>query len=83
VDHEEAFESSCVVRGEWRVLDDGELHEEEDATIELSSPASVAGALSCKRALDDTRRMALQTLGPNGDGVLWGWSAPAKSKLGG
>jgi hypothetical protein len=83
VDHGEAFQSSCMAGGGQRVHDDGELHEEEHTTVELGSPASVADASSCKRALYDTGRMAVQTLGPNNDDVLWGWPALAMSKSGG
>jgi hypothetical protein len=80
VDHGEAFKSSCMAGGGRRVHDDGELHEEEDTAVKLGSPASVAGASSYKRALYDAGRMAVQTLGPNGDDVRWGWPALAMSK---
>jgi hypothetical protein len=48
VDHRKAFRSSCVAGGGWRMADDGELYEIEDATVELGNPASVADASSCK-----------------------------------
>jgi hypothetical protein len=83
VDHGKAFRSSCMARGVQRVVDDGELCEEEDAAVELSSSTSVVGASSCKRALDDAGMTMVQTLGPNGDGVRWGWPPPVRSKSGG
>jgi hypothetical protein len=61
------------------VANDGELREEEDAAVELDSPASVADASSCKLALDDAGTTAVQTLGPNGDSVWCGWPARSKS----
>jgi hypothetical protein len=48
VDHEKAFRSTYVAERGQRMTDDGELHEEEDAAIELDSLASVANASSCK-----------------------------------
>jgi hypothetical protein len=40
-------------RGQRGTMVDCELHEEEEAASELSSLASVAGTLSCERALAD------------------------------
>jgi hypothetical protein len=79
VDHGKAFGSSCVARGVRRVANDGELREEEDAAVELDSPASVAGASNYKLALDDAGTTMVQTLGPNGDSVRCGWPARRKS----
>jgi hypothetical protein len=83
VDHWKAFRSSCVAGRGRRMADDGELYEIEDATVELGNPASVADASSCKWMLDDAGMTAVQTLGPNGDGVQWGWPVPVRSKLSG
>jgi hypothetical protein len=52
VNHGKAFKRSYVAGGGRRVANDGELHVEEDVVVELSSSNSVAGASSCKRALD-------------------------------
>jgi hypothetical protein len=65
------------------VVNVGELCKEEDTVVELSSPASVAGASTYKRALDDVETMVVQTLGPNGNSVWWGWPALERSMSGG
>jgi hypothetical protein len=59
VDHEKAFRSTYVAERGQRMADDGELHEEEDAVVELDSLASVANASSCKRALVEAGTMAV------------------------
>jgi hypothetical protein len=83
VDHGKSFGSSCVAGGGQRVVNIGELCKEEDTVVELSSPASVAGASTYKRALDDVETMVVQTLGPNGNGVWWGWPVLERSMSGG
>jgi hypothetical protein len=47
----------------------GELGNEEEATGEVGSPVSVAGASSCKRALADEEATSVQIPGTDVDGV--------------
>jgi hypothetical protein len=61
---------------------DGELREQEEAAGELGSPASVAGASSCKRALADEEATVVQICGTDVDGVWWRRPATASREGG-
>jgi hypothetical protein len=58
---------------------DTELHEEEVTAGELGSPTSVAGASSCKRALDDEDTMVVLFSGAVIDEGL-GWRRSTASE---
>jgi hypothetical protein len=60
---------------------DSELHEEEEAASELSSLASVAGTLSCERALADGEATAVQIPGININGVWRKWPTTASREV--
>jgi hypothetical protein len=51
----------------------GELGNEEEATGEVGSPVSVAGASSCKQALADEEATSVQIPGTDVDGVWQRW----------